>query len=154
MFQWLRICLPNFHGRETWGKNDTSICMVKSFHCSPEAITTLFLNQLYSNTKLIYKKIKNEIICLPMQGPRVWSLVREDSTCRRAIKAMCSNYRTRAPQQEKPLQWGAHIRQLERSPTSLQLQKACCSSKDPAQPKIISKILKEQNKCQIVSIIP
>ena len=90
-----------------------------------------------------------------MQGPWVWSLVREDSTCRRATKPKYSNYWTLAPQQENPLRWEeAHTGQLERSPNSLQLQKACCSNKDPAQPKIINKILKKQNKCLIVSIIP
>ena len=31
-------------------------------------------------------------ICLPMQGTQVQSLVREDSTCHRAIKPMYHNY--------------------------------------------------------------
>ena len=31
-------------------KMDTSISMDVSLHCSPETITTLFVNQLYSNT--------------------------------------------------------------------------------------------------------
>ena len=30
--------------------------------------------------------------CLPMQGTRVWSLVREDPTCCRATKSVCHNY--------------------------------------------------------------
>ena len=68
---------------------------------------------------------------LPMQGTRVWALVQEDPTCRRAIKPVHHNYwacalesksqllspratttearapRACAPQQEKPLQWEA-----------------------------------------------
>ena len=31
-------------------------------------------------------------ICLPMQGTRVQALVREDPTCRRAIKPVRHNY--------------------------------------------------------------
>ena len=34
-----------------WGTMDTCICMAESFLCSPETITTLFVNQLYPNTK-------------------------------------------------------------------------------------------------------
>ena len=30
-------------------------------------------------------------ICLPMQGTRVWALVREDPTCREATKPVCHN---------------------------------------------------------------
>ena len=30
---------------------DTCICMAESFCCAPEPITTLFVNQLYPNTK-------------------------------------------------------------------------------------------------------
>ena len=33
------------------GRMDTYICMAESLHCSPETITTLFVNWLYSNTK-------------------------------------------------------------------------------------------------------
>ena len=63
-------------------------------------------------------------IRLPMQGTRVWALVREDPTCRRATKPIRHNYWACAleprvttteahapwactPQQEKPLQWEA-----------------------------------------------
>ena len=38
-------------GREVCGRMDTYVCMAKSLHCSPESITTVFVNQLYSNTK-------------------------------------------------------------------------------------------------------
>ena len=71
-------------------------------------------------------------ISLPMQGTRVRALVREDPTCHRATKPVCHNYwacalehvshnywarepRARAPQQEKPLQWEAHLPQLEKA---------------------------------------
>ena len=42
-------------------------------------------------------------IRLPMQGTQVESLVWEDSTCHRATKPVCHDYRACAPQQEKML---------------------------------------------------
>ena len=65
-----------------------------------------------------------------MQGTRVQALVREDPTCHGATKPVHHNYwacalepvshnywahapRARAPQQEKPPQWGARAPQLE-----------------------------------------
>ena len=39
-----------------------------------------------------------------------------------------------APQQGRPLQWEAHVPQLESSPHLLQLEKGPYSDKDPAQP--------------------
>lgn len=38
------------HGWE-FGGIDTCICLTESLHCSPEYITTLFVNWLYFNTK-------------------------------------------------------------------------------------------------------
>ena len=38
-------------GRGIWGRKDTWIYMVESFHPSPEIITTLVVNWLYYNTK-------------------------------------------------------------------------------------------------------
>jgi len=38
-------------GRSVWGRMGTCICMVESLHCSPETVTTLFVNWLYLNTK-------------------------------------------------------------------------------------------------------
>ena len=35
-----------------WERMDTCICMAESLRCSPEIITTLFVNQLYLNTNL------------------------------------------------------------------------------------------------------
>ena len=37
-------------------------------------------------------------ICLPMQGTRVWALVREDPTCRTAPKPVHHNYWAHVPQ--------------------------------------------------------
>ena len=47
-------------GSGIWGRMDTCICMAESLCCSPEAITTLFVNQLYPNTKQksFFKKSK------------------------------------------------------------------------------------------------
>ena len=55
-------------------------------------------------------------IHLPMQGTRVWALVREDPTCRGATKPVSHNYwacasGAHALQQEKPLQWETHALQ-------------------------------------------
>ena len=38
-------------GRGVWGKMDTCTCVAESHPCSAEAITILFVNRLYSNTK-------------------------------------------------------------------------------------------------------
>ena len=84
-------------------------------------------------------------IRLPRQGTRVRALVQEDPTCRRATKPVRHSYwacalqpashnywarvpGARAPQRERPLQWGARARRSWRGPT--------CSSRDPMQPKI------------------
>ena len=83
----------------------------------------------------------------------------EDSMCCRATKSMphnywagaleptCHNYwahvpRAPAPQQEKPLQGEACALQPESSPCLLQLEKLRVQQEDPAQPKLINKILK------------
>ena len=94
-------------------------------------------------------------IRLPMQGTRVWALVREDPTCRGATKPVRHNYwactlepashnywspcatttEARAPracalQQEKPQQWEACAPQ-QSSPHSLQLEKARVQQQRP-----------------------
>ena len=38
-------------GRGVWGRIDTCICLAESLCFSPETITALFVNRLYSNTK-------------------------------------------------------------------------------------------------------
>ena len=40
---------PEWEG--AWERRDTSICMAVSLRCSPENITTWFVNWLYPNTK-------------------------------------------------------------------------------------------------------
>ena len=60
-------------------------------------------------------------------GTGVRSLLWEDSTCLRATKSTRHNYWAQALEPlfwTKPLQWEAHIPQLESSPCSLQLEKA------------------------------
>ena len=39
------------------GTMHTCVCTAESLHCSPETITTLFVNQLYPNTKQKVLKI-------------------------------------------------------------------------------------------------
>ena len=91
-------------------------------------------------------------IHLPMQGTRVWSLVREDPTCRRATKPVCHNYWACALEPASHNYW-AHGQQLlkptrlepmlrnKRSPCSLQLEKACAQQRRPkaAKKKYIKK---------------
>ena len=43
-----RLCsmlLSSLDGRGVWGRMDTYVCMIESLCCSPEAITTLFVNR-------------------------------------------------------------------------------------------------------------
>jgi len=94
-------------------------------------------------------------------GTGVQSLLWEDSTCLRATKPTRRNYWTQpqslCSEQEKPLQWEAHIPQLESSPCSLQLEKAQDSNKDPVHAKInkqkINKILKESLRASQVALV-
>ena len=44
--QWLH---GNLDGRGVWGRMETDVCMAESPHCSPETVTTLFVNQLHPN---------------------------------------------------------------------------------------------------------
>ena len=81
-----------------------------------------------------------------MQGTRVLSLVREDSTClgatklTRYIEPTCCNSWAQAPsslalQQEKPPQWEGHAPQLEKAGA---VTKTPCSQKKRISPKQIS----------------
>uniref|UniRef100_A0A8C6FBZ8 Hikeshi-like N-terminal domain-containing protein n=1 Tax=Monodon monoceros TaxID=40151 RepID=A0A8C6FBZ8_MONMO len=47
------------------------------------------LKKFHSGTSLVAQWLR---ICLPMQGTRVQSLVREDPTCHGATKPVCHNY--------------------------------------------------------------
>ena len=82
-------------------------------------------------------------ICLPIQETRVRSLEQEDSTFHGTTKlASWSSWRqcTLKPVlcNEKSLQWEGPPPQLQSSPYSLQLEKACVvhNNEDPAQPKV------------------
>ena len=102
-----------------------------------------------------------------MQEKWVWSLIREDPTCSEATKPMCHNYwtcalepgshscwapvpqwlkpassRACALQQEKPPQGEAQALQLESSPCSPQLEKACMQH--PTQPKKLNQLIKKK----------
>ena len=93
-----------------------------------------------------------------MQGTQVQSLIRKDPWACALEPRSCNSWahmpqllkpscpRTRAPQQEKTLQWEACILQLESSPCSLQLEKSPSSkNKEPTQPKINKKLKKNQD---------
>ena len=116
-----------------------------------------------ARTSLVAKCLR---IHLPMQGTRIQSLVREDTTCHRSAKPMCHNYwacaleperhnywaqarRARAPLQEKPLQWEAHAPQRRVAPSCRNYRKPARSNKDPMQPKIYKLIIiKKENIIQ------
>ena len=81
-----------------------------------------------------------------MKGKQVWSLVQEDPTCHGATKLKCRNYWAHTLQQEKLLQWEVCAMQLESSPCSLQLEKACLQQQVPGQEKkdfLVSQIDKQ-----------
>ena len=98
-----------------------------------------------------------------MQETQIQSLIWEDLTCFRATKPMCHNYwactlepvshsywnppvpEPCAPQQEKPLQWEAHVPQLGSKPRVPQLRKAPAATKTQ-QPKPKIKKLKCKKK--------
>ena len=44
------VLCGSLNGMGLGGGVDACICMAKSLHCSPDAITTLFVNHLYPNT--------------------------------------------------------------------------------------------------------
>ena len=81
-----------------------------------------FLKRNQKGTSLMAQWLR---ICLPMQGTRVRSLVREDTTCHRATKPVRHNYWACAleptshsywdhtPQLLKPVQPRAHVPQLQ-----------------------------------------
>ena len=111
-----------------------------------------FLNKL--NTKG-FPGVQWLGVCLPMQGTRVWSLVREDPTCCWTTKPEAQLLRpceatteaplsrARAPQQEKPWQWEACATAMKISPCSPQLEKAHMQQQRPTETKINKQNLKK-----------
>ena len=85
-----------------------------------------------SGTSLVAQWLR---ICLPMQGTRVWALVREDPTCRGATKPVCHNYWACALEPkchnywEKPLQWEAHKLQWRVAPLAATRESLCTAMK-------------------------
>ena len=65
------------------------------------------------------------VICLPVQGTWVESLVQEDSTCCEASKPICHNYWAFVPQQEKPPRWEALALQWRPSAAKKKKRKCC-----------------------------
>ena len=62
----------NLDGRGVWGRMDTCVCMAEFLHCSPKAITPLFVNWLYPNTK--FKVFKKKTLW-EIKGGRAYSLL-------------------------------------------------------------------------------
>ena len=99
-------------------------------------------------TSLMVQQLR---IFLPVQGTRwVWALVGEDSTCLRTTKSVHRIYwghtleADQARGYEKPLQHEACTQQLERSPRSPQLEKACAEQLSPHTAKNKSSFLKKE----------
>ena len=68
----------------------------------------------------------------PVHGTQVWSLVQEDYTCHRATKPMSHSCWAHALQWEKSRQREAYALQLDSSPHSPQLEKACVQQLRPS----------------------
>ena len=127
---------------------DFSLLSLKPFNWLDEAHSQSGRSSVYSkSTELEVNHWASLVaqwlgICLPMQGTRVWALVREDPTCRGATKPVGHNYwacsleptshnywsphttatearepRAHALQQEKPPQWEACALQWRVAPT-------------------------------------
>ena len=90
-------------------------------------------------------------ICLPMQGTRVQSLVREDPTCHEQLKPMRHNYWACPLQQEV-----TSVRSLstESRPHSLQPEKACMQQWRPSAPKIKKWKKKDKAECKKALLCP
>ena len=133
---------------------------IKSLCCAPG--TNIVVGQLYFKNKQIGTSLVAQWlrICLPMQGTRVQSLVREDPTCHRATKPVHHNYwacalepashnywslrattteasvpRARAPQRGATAVRSPHTA-TKSSPHSPQLEKARTQQRRPTWPKI------------------
>ena len=68
MVQWVRLCLANLDEKEVWGRMYTCKCMTEFVCCSPEMITTLFVNWLspktdFKSLKRKKKKKKKNLPC-------------------------------------------------------------------------------------------
>ena len=86
-------------------------------------------------------------ICLPMQGTRVWDLVREDLTCRGATRPVSHSCwacvsRACAPQQERPRQWEACAPRWRVALACRNWREPSHRNEDPTQPKINKKTKK------------
>ena len=68
-------------------------------------------------------------IRLPMQGTRVWALVREDPTCRRATKPVCHNYWACALEPASPNYWACEPQLLK----PVHLEPELCNKEKPPQ---------------------
>ena len=95
-----------------------------------------------------------------MQGTRVQSLVWEDFTCCAATKPVCHAYWAWAPRARllQHRQWEAWAPQLDSSPHSLQLEKACTARRPRKTKKkkifyseIYLFILYESESCSVMS---
>ena len=79
-------------GQGTWvapcGRWPCQVCSCSWGHLGLSSSLTLCKNKI-RGTSLVAQWLR---ICLPMQGTRVRALVREDPTCRRAIKPVRHNY--------------------------------------------------------------
>ena len=67
-----------------------SVSLISSSLISlPLALSVRVKNEVFPGTSLVAQLLR---ICLPMHGTWVWSLVREDTTCRGTTKPVCHNY--------------------------------------------------------------
>ena len=81
------------------GEGMASVCSLLSSCCCSPICKMWTIIASTSGTSLVAQWLR---IRLPMQGTRVWALVREDPTCLGKTKHMCHNYWARVTQLLSP----------------------------------------------------
>ena len=147
-------------------KRWTQIIMLSEVRMMPYQCITYMWNLKNDTNEFIYVKEKQThtqktygtslaVQCIRIhrsrQGTRVWSLLREDSTCCGATKPMHHNYwgckpKAHAPQQEKPPQWEPRAPQGRGDPAHQDQRKSVQNNEGPGQPKINRKSIKKRDK--------
>ena len=115
------------------------------------------IKETQSRTSLVVHWIR---ICLPMQETQVWSLVREDPTCRGATKPVGHNYWACARESRTCNCWSLNIlepvlckkrSQHSEKTQAPQLEKSLHRNEDPEQPEIINKNHKKETIQNVLS---
>ena len=90
----------HLNGRRVFSTNSAGITGCPQAEDWSWTSTSHHTQKLTQGTSLVAQWLG---VRLPMQRTRVWALVREDSTCRRAAKPVSHNYWARLPQLLRPV---------------------------------------------------